>query len=412
MVRAATETESWTITRAFRHSNYRAFFLGQLVSLLGSWIQSVAQSWLVYRMTESALELSIVAFLSQAPTLVLGPLAGSAADRWSRRHVLLATQGAAAVLATILAVLTLTQRVSLPQVRVVALSLGVVNAFDTPARHAFVVDLVGRRDLPNAIVLNSTLFNGARMVGPTLAALLLGLAGEGVCFVLNAVSYLPVLYILGRMQLPSLPPRPVPASNRELLLEGFRFVGRSPLLLEVFTLLAVSSAFGTPYLVLLPLFAEGRLQAGAAGLGLLTACTGAGALLGALYLAARAEAPCPHRKIPAASAAFGIGIVAFAAVRSVWLSGAALALVGFSLMILLALSSTTAQTAAPDALRGRVMAIHTTIYLGLSPLGAFTAGAAAERWGAAPVVAVGGAICALAGAIAIGRQRLRSHPLP
>jgi MFS family permease len=392
---------AFTALRALRQHNYRVFFMGQLISQIGTWMQNVAQSWLVYRLTGSPLELGLVGMMQQLPILLLGPVAGAVADAFPRRRILVATQTASLVLAALLAALTLGGHIAVWHVQLVAGLLGIINAFDTPARHAFVAELVSHADLPNAIALNSSLFNAARMVGPALAAILVTAVGEGVCFAVNAASYIAVLLGLSRVRLTPRAPRPAPRTGQRLL-EGFRFARRTPPLPAVFLLLAISSIFGTPYLMLMPVFADRVLHAGPAGLGMLMACAGTGALAGALLLAARSAVA--ERSVAVACAGFGFSLLAFATSRLFLLSAALLVVAGFALMVQVALSSTLVQSRVPDHLRGRVMAIHTMMFLGVAPIGAVLAGAAATRFGAPVTVAMGGLACVTAAGIFLRRS--------
>src|SRR5271170_5101026 len=277
----------WQVAwRALRHRNFQLFFSGQLISLIGTWMQSVAQSWLVYRMTGSALLLGSVGFASQVPVFLFAPLGGIAADRFDRRYIVIATQTASMLLAFILAALTLFHRVQVWHVFVLASLLGIVNAFDIPGRQSFLVDMVGREDLMNAIALNSSMFNGARVIGPAIAGILVARIGEGWCFFANAVSYIAVIIGLLLMKVLS-PARTSMASPLEHMLEGFRFVNRTAPIRALLLLLGIVSLVGMPYVVLMPIFADKILHGGARGLGILMGATGVGALFGALTLAAK-----------------------------------------------------------------------------------------------------------------------------
>jgi MFS family permease len=283
----ASRGSRWQVAgRALRHRNFQLFFSGQLISLVGTWMQSVAQSWLVYRLTGSALLLGSVGFASQIPVFMFAPLGGIAADRLNRRHIVIATQIASMALALILAALTLFHRVHVWHVFVLASLLGVVNAFDIPGRQSFLVDMVGKEDLMNAIALNSSMFNGARVIGPAIAGILVARIGEGWCFFGNGVSYIAVIIGLLMMRVHS-PVRVAMASPLEHMMEGFRFVNRTAPIRALLLLLGVVSLVGMPYVVLMPIFADKILHGGAQGLGILMGATGVGALLGALTLAFR-----------------------------------------------------------------------------------------------------------------------------
>lgn len=389
--------------RALRHRNYRLFFSGQLISLTGTWMQSVAQSWLAYRLTGSAALLGIVGFASQIPTLLFSPAGGVLADRFARRRVLIATQATSMLLALLLAGLTLTGRVSIVWILALAALSGVVNAFDIPARQAFAVDLVGRSDLVNAIALNSSIFNGARVVGPAVAGLLVARIGEGWCFLANGVSYLAVLAGLGAMRLPDLVRPAHLATPFASLREGFRYVGRNRPVRSLLLLLGLVSLTGMPYAVLMPVFAREILGGGARELGLLMGASGVGALLGAAALAMRKSLRGLGSFVTIAAGGLGISLVAFAFSRSLWLSALLLMPVGFCMMSEMASSNTLIQALIPDAMRGRVMSVYAMMFMGMAPVGALLAGTLAARLGAPATVAGGGLLC-LAGAVLFARR--------
>jgi MFS family permease len=384
--------------RALRHRNYQLFFGGQLISLTGTWMQSVAQSWLVYRLTGSAVLLGFVSFSGQIPVFLLAPVGGAVADRRNRHRILVATQTVALLLAFTLAALTLTGRVEVWHVFLLASLLGVTNAFDIPARQAFVVDMVGREDLVNAIALNSSMFNGARVVGPAVAGLLVAVIGEGWCFFANGASYIAVITSLLLMTVAKQRRVPLPGSALASIAEGFRYVWRTKPVRVILLLLGLVSLMGMPYAVLMPIFADQILHGGPSGLGLLMGASGVGALAGALSLAARKGLRGLGRWVAFASAGFGASIILFSLSRSFWLSAALLVPVGFSLMIQMASSNTLIQSMAPDELRGRVMAVYSMMFMGMAPVGALLAGAIAQRIGAPATVALGGAAC-IVGAI-------------
>lgn len=387
------------VVRALRHRNYRLFFGGQLISLVGTWMQSVAQSWLVYRLTGSAVLLGIVGFASQIPVFLLAPLGGSVADRHCRRHVLIATQTAAMLVAFVLAGLTLTGRVQVWHIVVLATFLGVINAIDIPTRQAFAVDIVGRDDLINAIALNSSMVNGARIVGPAVAGVLVASVGEGWCFLANAVSFLAVIAGLLMMNMTARTSVPLPGSALASVLEGFRYVRRTRPVRALLLLLGLVSLMGMPYAVLMPVFADQILHGGPRGLGLLMGASGTGALIGALVLAARKGIRGLSHWIARAAAGFGVSLILFSLSRSFWLSAALLVPAGFSMMIEMAASNTMIQSLIPDVLRGRVMAVYSMMFMGMAPFGALLAGALAHRIGAPPTVMVGGAACIVGAAL-------------
>jgi len=382
--------------RALRHRNFQLFFSGQLISLIGTWMQSVAQAWLVYRLTGSALQLGAVGFASQIPVFLFSPLGGIAADRVNRRHIVIATQIAAMVLAFMLAALTLLHKVQVWHVFVLAALLGVVNAFDIPGRQSFLVEMVGKDDLMNAIALNSSMFNGARVIGPAIAGILVAKIGEGWCFFANAVSYIAVIIGLLMMRV-SPPVRAAMASPFEHMMEGFRFVNRTAPIRALLLLLGLVSLVGMPYVVLMPIFADKILHGGAQGLGILMGATGVGALLGALTLAFREGVKGLGRWVAWCCAGFGASLAVFALSHVFWISVILLLPVGYCMMLQMACSNTLIQVMVPDALRGRVMAVYSMMFMGMAPVGALLGGALAERLGAQVTVGIGG-VASVAGA--------------
>ena len=396
-------TSRWQIAvRALRHRNFQLFFSGQLISLIGTWMQSVAQSWLVYRLTGSALLLGSVGFASQVPVFLFAPLGGITADRINRRHIVIGTQVVSMLLALVLAVLTLSHRIQVWHVFVLASLLGIVNAFDIPGRQSFLVDMVGKDDLMNAIALNSSMFNGARVIGPAIAGILVARIGEGWCFFANAVSYIAVIIGLLLMNVDS-PARPTTASPFEHMLEGFRFVNRTAPIRALLLLLGIVSLVGMPYVVLMPIFADKILHGGARGLGILMGATGVGALLGALTLAFRQGVKGLGRWVAWCSAGFGASLIVFSISHSFWISVILLLPVGYTIMLQMASSNTLIQVMVPDALRGRVMAVYSMMFMGMAPIGALLGGALADRLGAQLTVGIGG-LASVAGSIWFGLQ--------
>ncbi len=380
----------WQVAgRALRHRNFQLFFSGQLISLIGTWMQSVAQSWLVYRLTGSALLLGSVGFASQVPVFLFAPLGGIAADRYNRRYIVISTQVAALLLAFVLAGLTLLGKIQVWHVFVLASLLGIVNAFDIPGRQSFLVEMVGKEDLMNAIALNSSMFNGARVIGPAIAGILVAKIGEGWCFFANAVSYIAVIVGLLMMKVHS-PARASMGSPLEHMMEGFRFVNRTAPIRALLMLLGLVSLVGMPYVVLMPIFADKILHGGARGLGILMGATGVGALLGALTLAFREGVKGLGRWVAWCSAGFGASLVVFALSHRFWISVILLLPVGYTMMLQMACSNTLIQVMVPDALRGRVMAVYSMMFMGMAPIGALLGGALADRLGAQTTVAIGG----------------------
>jgi MFS family permease len=409
---AAAGRPRWrAVGRALRHRNFQLFFGGQLISLVGTWMQTVAQSWLVYRLTGSGLKLGAVGFASQIPVFLFAPLGGITADRYDRRRVVMGTQMASMLLAFVLAGLTLSGRVQVWHVFVLAALLGVVNAFDIPARQSFLVDMVGKEDLMNAIALNSSMFNGARVIGPAIAGVLVAKLGEGWCFFANGASYIAVIIGLLLMKVNAAGRVSPQTSPWEHIIEGFRFVSRTAPIRALLELLGVVSMTGMPYVVLMPIFAVrilhsggqelasllGSHDLGAVRLGILMGSTGVGALLGALTLAMRSGVKGLGRWVTVCCAGFGLSLVLFALSRFFWVSVVLLMPVGYFMMLQMACSNTLIQVMVPDELRGRVMAVYSMMFMGLAPVGALLGGALADRLGAPVTVAMGG-LAALAGA--------------
>jgi len=364
-------------------------------------MQSVAQAWLVYSMTKSALLLGTVGFASQIPVFLVAPFGGITADRVNRQRLVIATQTCSMILAGILAWLTLSGRVHVWHIFLLAGLLGVVNAFDIPGRQAFLIDMVGKEDLMNAIALNSSMFNGARVIGPAVAGILVARIGEGWCFAANSVSYIAVLIGLLLMKVRSVP-RISHRSPMEDIIEGFRWVNRTKIIRSLLFLIGLVSLVGMPYTVLMPVFADKILHGGARGLGVLMGATGVGALFGALTLAAKTGIKGLGRWVTITCATLGISLFLFSFSTSFWLSAALLLPCGYSMMLQMACSNTLIQTIVPDHLRGRVMSLYSMMFMGMAPFGAFFGGALANRIGAPMTVAVGGIACVL-GAIWFGR---------
>jgi MFS family permease len=388
-----------TALRSLRTRNYRLFISGQLVSLVGTWMQTVAQAWLIYRLTDSAALLGLIGFAGQIPVFVLAPLGGVIADRANRHRVLIATQASMMVLALALAALTLSGVVQVWQIFTLATLLGLANAFDIPARQAFVAELVPRDDLVNAIGLNSSMVNGARAVGPAMAGLVVAAVGEGYCFLLNGLSYVAVLVALLRMHVD--PPRRSTAaiSAWASVVEGFAFSWHTKPIRALLLLLGLVSLMGMPYSVLMPIFAERILQGGPDAYGILMSAAGVGALGAAATLTVRKSVRGLGRWVAVSSGGFGACLIAFSVSRSFWMSAALLVPAGFFMMMEMASSNTLIQSMVPDRLRGRVMAVYSMMFMGMAPLGALMAGALAEPLGAPLTVAVGGIISIVGGAI-------------
>ena len=355
-------------------------------------MQQVAEAWLVYRLTGSAALLGVAGFASQIPVFLLATIGGTVADRANRHRILVITQTTSMVLPLILATLVFTGHVHVWHVFTLAATLGVVNAFDVPARQAFVVEMVGKEDLVNAIALNSSIVNGARTIGPAVAGVLLAAVGEGWCFLINGLSYVAVITGLLLMKLPARDKQIHPPALADTV-EGFRFVRRSPPVRDLLLLVGLVSFAGMSYSVLMPIFADSILHGGPKGLGLLMASAGFGSLCGALSIASRSSTRGLGRVVALSALTFGVGLMVFALSRAFWLSAALLFVVGMSMITQAASTNTLIQSMVPDALRGRVMAVYAMMFMGMSPIGALLQGALAERIGAPYTLVIGGFIC-------------------
>jgi len=380
-----------------RHPNFRLYVVGQGLSLVGFWMQSVAQSWLVYRLSGSAFALGVVAFASYAPVLCVAPLAGVAADRVRRHGLVVLTQVLLMLIALLLGVVVATGHVTVPIIVAAAAATGVVSAFDIPARQSFLVEMVGPEDLPGAIALNASIFNAARMVGPAVAGLLVAEVGEGPCFLLNAASYLAVLVALWRMRLD--PPAAAPASAPTAgFLDGVRYVWGQRVLRTLLLLLGVVGSLGFPWGILLPVFAGQVFQVGPRGFGLLLAAAGIGAVLSGLRLASRRYSRLEHRRnLLIGLVSLGAGVVGLALSGRFEVAVGTQALAGFGMVRYAATTNTLLQLVVEDRYRGRVMGLYTVMFLGTAPLGSLTLGALAERFGA-PAAAFASGTVSLAAA--------------
>jgi MFS family permease len=379
--------------RALRYYNFRLFFAGQLISLIGTWMQMVAQSWLVYRLTGSSALLGLVGFSSQIPVFLFSPLGGVVADRYNRHRLLIFTQGASMVLALVLAVLTLTHHILIWHIFVLSATLGIVNAFDIPVRQSFFHEMVGRADLINAIALNSSMYNCARIIGPAIAGLLVSWIGEGWCFFANGVSYIAVIAGLLFMHVT---PRAVARTKESAwhhVVEGARFVGSARPMRALLLLVGVIGFFGLQYSTLMPIFADRIFHSGAHGLGILLGINGAGALCGALVMAAKRGLQGLMRWIAIAACVFSVSIAAFGVAPTFWSAAILLFVVGFATMIHFGSTNTLIQMMSPDRLRGRAISAYSMMNMGMTPIGAVAAGFIAEHIGARVTVSAGGAIC-------------------
>jgi MFS family permease len=386
------------LARALRHRNYRLFFSGQSVSLIGTWITRVATSWLVYRLTGSELLLGIVGFCGQIPTLLLTPFAGVFVDRSDRRRILLVTQILSLVQSAMLAVLTLTNVITVTHILILQLFQGAINAFDTPARQALVVDMVDdRQDVPNAIALNSSMVNGSRIIGPSIGGVIIAAVGEGWCFALDAVSYVAVIISILLMRFtPHIENRQPVAMLRELSSAWEYLTGSIPIR-SALLLLAIVSVAGVPYTVLMPAIAAQELHGGPNTMGILMAASGVGALLGGIYLASRSTVVGLGRVMLIGTLTFGVSLVLFSFARTVWLAAPLLAFAGGGFIVQMASTNTIIQTIVEERFRGRVMAFYTMAFFGTVPIGSLLSGIAAEHAGAPMTVRLGGLICFASG---------------
>lgn len=404
--------------RALRHRNFRLFFSGQSISLIGTWMTRIATAWLVYQLTGSAWLLGIVGFAGQIPTFLLAPFAGVWVDRLNRRHVLVVTQTLAMVQSLALAVLTLTHVITIAEILWLSVFQGLINAFDMPGRQAFLVQMVeDRQDLGNAIALNSSMVNMARLVGPSLAGLVIAGFGEGYCFLIDGVSYIAVIASLLMMRLPGLTTRveagapAVPMT--EQLREGWTYVSRFPPVRTILLLFALVSLMGMPFTVLMPVFAVKVLHGGPHTLGFLMGAVGTGALAAAIMLAFRKTVLGLGRVIASSAAVFGVGLIAFGVSHLLWLSLLLMVITGYGMMQGMAASNTIIQTVVPEDMRGRVMSYYTMAFVGMAPFGSLLAGGLAHIVSAPVTLMITGAFC-VAGSIWFATQlpKIRVHIRP
>lgn len=380
--------------RALYSRNYRLYFSGQAVSLTGTWMQTLAMSWLVYRLTNSVFLLGLVGFAGQIPALILTPFAGVAADRLNRHHIIVATQVFSMLQAAILAGLTLTHHIAIWHVLSLSLFMGIINAFDAPARQSFVVQMVDKReDLPNAIALNSTLFNGARLVGPSLAGVLVAWLGEGMCFLFNAVSYVAVILALLAMRLPAYQSKPMTSDLWQDFRDGVSYVYHHQMIRRVVLLLAMISLTGMSHIVLMPVVARDILHGGPHTLGFLMGASGIGAVSAALLLASRNSTTGLENWIRTAPIVMGTGLAAVAVIRHIVPMMLIMLIVGFGMMLQMASSNTYVQATVEDNKRGRVMSLYVIAFMGVMPFGQLLAGALGQYIGVPWTLTVIGIIC-------------------
>ena len=381
---------------SLRNRNYRLFFFGQTASLVGTWMQVVAMSWLVYHLTNSALLLGLVGFFSQIPAFFIAPFAGVFIDRWNKHRVLVITQILSMLQALALAVLTLTGAINIWHIVALSLSLGFINAFDMPARQAFVVEMVEKRsDMANAIALNSAIVNVSRLIGPAVAGILVALVGEGYCFLINAISFMAVIVALLAMKIKKFQPASSGKNVLHEVREGLRYAFGSTPIRWLLILLGIISIAGMPYTILMPIFAKDIFKGSSYTLGFLMASSGVGALIGGIYLAARKTVLGLGKILAAAAAIFGTGLIFFGISKILWLSLAMMVFTGFGMLINIAAVNTILQTITEDDKRGRVMSFYTMAFIGLTPIGNLLAGILAESIGAPNTVIISGAVCIL-----------------
>jgi MFS family permease len=393
------------IFRSLRYRNYRLFFMGQSISLVGTWMQRIALPWLIFSMTDSAFLLGVVGFAGQIPTFLLAPFAGVLIDRWNRYTILVVTQVLAMIQSFILAWLFFSNSIEVWHIVVLSSFLGLINAFDMPARQAFTVDMIEKReDLGNAIALNSSMFNAARLLGPSIAGVLIALTGEGMCFLINGISYIFVLAFLFMMKI-----------NREKvhkrhtdflpgIKEGFQYTFGFKPIKYIILLLALVSLMGMPYSVLMPVFARTILHGGPHTFGFLMGASGIGALSAAIYMASRKSVLGLGKIVPVFSVVFGLGLILFSLSRSFPLSVVLIAITGFGMIMQMTSSNTILQTVVDDDKRGRVMSFYTMAFMGTAPFGSLMAGAMANAIGGPATLVIGGSACIL-GALIFARKR-------
>lgn len=393
-----------SIFRAISYRNYRLFFMGQGISLIGTWMQQIALSWLVYRLTSSVFMLGIVGFAGQFPTFLFATIAGVLSDRWNRHRILILTQILSMMQALVLAFLVLAGMIAVWHILVLSVFLGLINAVDIPARQSFVVQMIDNKDdLGNAIALNSAMFNAARLLGPAVAGILIAIVGEGLCFLINGLSYIAVICALFAMDISYVKRAGKMSNVFGELREGMTYAYAFRPIRYVLILLALTSIMGVPYAVLMPAFARDILHGGPHTLGFLMSAAGVGAVGGALYLASRRTVRGLGRLISLATSVFGIGLAGFAVSRVLPVSLVLMVLVGFGVMVQVAASNTLLQTIVDDDKRGRVMSLFAVAFIGMAPFGSLLAGTLADLIGVAGTLLAGGGSCVL-GALIYARQ--------
>jgi len=401
--RTAVSPEVHTRFRAMQHRNFQLFIAGQLVSLIGTWMQNMAQLWLVYKLTHSAVLLGVFGFASQVPMLFLSSIGGYIGDHYERHRGVIATQTVSMILAFVLAGLTLTHSINEWELIAIAFLVGIVNAFDVPIRQAFLVQMVGKEDLPNAIALNSSIFNGARVVGPAIAGFAIAAVGEGWCFFLNGVSFVAVIVALLMMRIQPREIKPSADSPLKSFVQGFRFAMSDLPMRSSLLLLSVLSLFGLQYSVFMPIYALDILKGTALTQGYLMSSAGVGALIGALHFAARKHYRGLARWIAATSTVCAVCLILFSQARMFWPCIAVLFVVGYAATSQMAATNTLIQNRVPDELRSRVMAVYATMFMGVQPIGSLIAGGMAKRIGPQDTLTVFGSLVLLGSLIFIFR---------
>jgi len=396
---APAKSRIWYTFRALRHRNFRLFFTGQTISLMGTWMTRLATSWLVYHLTGSAFLLGVVGFAGQIPTFLLAPVAGVWVDRLNRRNVLLVTQFLALLQSFALAALALTHRINIHEIIALSAFQGLINAFDMPGRQTFLVEMIeDKQDLGNAIAINSSMVNLARLVGPSLAGAVIALSSEGYCFLIDGISYIAVLASLVLMRIPASIIKRSSEAMLTQLRDGWDYVSHSTPIRSILLLFALVSLMGWPFTVLMPVFAAKVLHGGAHTLGFLMGAVGVGALISAISLAVRKSVLGLGKMIPLSTAAFGVGLIGFGLSRWLWLSMVLMLICGFGMMQQMAASNTIIQTIVEDNKRGRVMSFYTVAFVGMAPFGSLLAGELANRLGAPYTVMFSGACCIMGAA--------------
>ena len=401
--------------RALRHRNFRLFFMGQSISLLGTWMQMTAVAWLVWRLEHNAFLLGLAGFASRIPAFVMAPLAGVLVDRWNRHRLVIITQVLAMIQALALAALIFAGHIEIWQIILLSLMLGFINALDLPARQAFLIQMLDRReDLTSAIALNSSIVNGARLLGPVIAGLLIAAAGEGLCFLVNGLSYIAVIAGLLMMRLP---PHRVAVPDRNVLhnlKEGFVYAFGFPPIRSLLLLVALVSLTGASYAQLLPVFAQQILHGGPLTQGVLASSAGLGAFAGAIHLAMRRTVRGLGALIAWSPAVFGLGLIGMGLSSSLWLTLAIMPVVGFGMIVQMAATNTVLQTIVDDDKRGRVMSFYSMAFMGTVPLGSLLAGSLVHLIGAPLTVAAGG-LCCITGSLVFASKlenlRRMIHPI-